>query len=62
MKTHDSDSYQIVIVSRSLSQVANDLYNAASRGEPIAYDLGQVKANLVEITNLINQFSASKGQ
>ena len=62
MKSHDSDSYQIVISSRYLFQSANDLYHAASRGENIDYDLAQVKANLLEVTSLINQFNASKGQ
>jgi hypothetical protein len=60
MKLHDSDSYHIVILSRYLSQAAVDLYNAASRGESIAYDLVQVKAHLSEVTGLINQFNASK--
>lgn len=61
MKLHDPDSYQIVILSRYMSHAAVDLYNAASRGESISYDLAQVKAHLSEVTGLINQFNANKG-
>jgi hypothetical protein len=62
MKIHDSDSYQIVIVSRYLSQAANDLYNAASRGESIAYDLLELNGQLAETTRLIDKLNTSKGQ